>query len=265
MAQYVWDIGSENIRDLFETTTMYFDSKNQVLNSIDIDPSTYRDYLNEKKDTLSLENAYLMLKAVGEPEFRFEDSSEYIQVPEEDAWGTGRIELENYFQEFLFSRELFGPFEEPELKEICGISRQSYHNYREDGRSIPVEVYESLFEFYSQIYSREFDFEGDVYPSGISEPDPIVEDLNARDVGEFIHRNFDPEQRFDLGLNGSRQRLEKMEGFEQSRDQLVSEINSGMNMTRPKNPRMEEVFEQLEGEDLIEKIGRKGRLYRINV
>jgi len=56
-----------------------------------------------------------------------------------------------------------------------------------------------------------------------------------------------------------------MEGFEQSRDLLIEEIDAGMTMTRPKTPRMEEVFEQLEKEDLLKKIGRPGRLYRIKV
>jgi len=58
-------------------------------------------------------------------------------------------------------------FEQPELEDICGINRQTYHNYREGSRSIPVEVYESLFDFYSQIYAKDFDFEGDIYPSGL--------------------------------------------------------------------------------------------------
>jgi len=35
--------------------------------------------------------------------------------------------------------------------------------------------------------------------------------------------------------NGSRKRLEQMEGFEQSRDLLIEEIDAGMTMTRPKN------------------------------
>jgi len=206
-----------------------------------------------------------MLNAVEKQEFRFEDPSDHIQVPEEDAWGTGRIELENYFQEFLFSRELFGPFEQPELEDICGINRQTYHNYREGSRSIPVEVYESLFDFYSQIYAKDFDFEGDIYPSGLEDPEPIIKDLNAGEIDEFVHENFDPDQRFDFQLNGSRKRLEQMEGFEQSRDLLIEEIDAGMTMTRPKTPRMEEVFEQLEKEDLLKKIGRPGRLYRIKV
>lgn len=265
MAQYLWDVGSENIRELFETTTFYHDTKSDVLEAIDIDPSTYRDYLNEERDTVSLQNAYMMLETVNkQPEYSFDNPEEHVEVPEEEAWGTGRIELEDDFQRFLFGRELFGPLEAEELDEICGISRQSYRNYREEGRSVPVEVYESLFDFYNQIYSREFDFEGDIRHHGPDNP-TVAENVGVDEIPEFVKTNFEPDQRFDLSLNGSRQRLEQMKGFDETRDLLVEEMNSGMHMTRPRNPDMEEVFKELEDEKVVKKIGNRGRLYQINV
>lgn len=265
MAQYLWDIGSENIRELFETTTMYYDTKSQVLESIDIDPCTYRDYLNDERDTLSLQNAYLMLGIVNsQPKYSFDSLEKYIEVPEEDAWGSGRIELEDGFQRFLFGRELFGPFEENDLEGVCGIDRHTYHNYREDGRSIPLEVYESLFDFYDQIYRREFDIEGDIRYHGLNDS-TVEEYVGIRDIAEFVKTNFEPDQRFDLSLNGSRQRLEELEGFDESREHLINEMDSDIQMTRPRNPSMEEVFKELEDEEVIKKIGKPGKLYKINV
>lgn len=265
MAQYIWDIGSENIRKLFETTTMFHDTKSQVLEDVDIDPSTYRDYLNEERDSLSLQNAYVMLETVNKkPKYSFENPDEHIEIPEEEAWGSGRIKLEEEFQSFLFSRELFGPFEADELEEICGIDRQTYRNYREDGRSIPVDVYESLFDFYSDVYSREFDFKGDIRYHN-SDNSTFAENVGAQEIAEFVKTNFDSDERFDLALNGSRKRLEDMNGFEEVRGLLIEEMNSGISMTRPRNPAMEEIFRELEEEKVVKKIGKPGRLYRINV
>lgn len=266
MGKYLWEIGSENIENLFETATMYFDTKNQVLDAVEINPSTYRDYLNGARDTLSLEKAYRMIEAVSsDPDFSLEDREKYIEVPEEEAWGSGRIELEDDFQEFLFSRQLFGPFQEKELQELCSIDRRSYHNYRKTERSIPVDVYRSIFDHYSEVYSREFDFSGDIYPSGLEDPEPVSKSAGVEEAIEFVNKHYQPRQRFDLKLNGSRERLEKMEGFEESQELLIEELENGMDMTRPRNEWMEEVFKELEEEELIRKIGRRGRLYRILV
>lgn len=256
MEDYIWEVGAEDLSNAFKLSTMYFDSKQEVLDGFDIDPSTYRDYLNAERDALQLDNAYQILKVVnGEPEYRFNNPEEYVRIPEEDGWGSGRIKVEDDFREFIFGRELFGPFESPELENVCGISRQTYNNYGNEDRWIPEDVYESLFDFYQKIYSQEPDLTGDIhdkqrYLRG-EENSILGEEMGLKEVLRTV--DADPEKRFDLHMEGS-QGIKMMKDFDDAKNVVVEEMDAVTPVVDVEDSDLTMMFGMLEQDGVLHKL-----------
>lgn len=155
----------EGKKDLMHIASMHFESLDLMLETIEMDQSTYYSHLNDRSDYMSLDNVIELTRVVSlsEPRYRFTDPDEYIEVPEEDGWGEGRIKLEEDFRRYLFGRRLFDPLNEDLIEKISGFSRQDISNYRNEDRWIPEEGYRNLFNYFKRELNQTPEVSMDIY------------------------------------------------------------------------------------------------------
>jgi len=176
----------EGKEDLMHVASMYFKSLDQMLEAIGMDQSTYYSHLNERADRMSFDHAKRLANVVhfSEPRYRFNNSEDYIEVPESDGWGTGRIKLDSDFRKFLFGRRLFDPLNEELIESISGFSRANISNYRNEDRWIPEEGYKELFNYFRREFQNEPTVSIDIYSR--HEEDPYFEDLKLKEFAEYF-------------------------------------------------------------------------------
>lgn len=163
MSDYIVDI--EGKTGLLHVASMYFESLGHLLNTINMDQSTYYSHLNGRTERMDIDHVTELCRAIhlSEPRFEFSNPSDYIEVPEEDGWGTGRIKLYSEFREFLFKRRMFDPLNEEFIERLTGFSRADFSNYRNEDRWIPEEGYKKLFNYFARELNQNPTVKFDVY------------------------------------------------------------------------------------------------------
>jgi len=184
--------------------SMYFESLDHMLDVIDMDQSTFYAHLNGRADMMDLDHAVNLTKVVhlSEPRFQFDDAEDYIDVPEEDGWGSGRIKLDSDFREFLFGRRMFDPLNEELIESLTGFDRASFSNYRNEDRWIPEQGYKTLFEYFKREFNNNPTINFDIYER--TGKQPIYDNLDIEQFTEYcINKEVDGVNRNEPLLPGN--------------------------------------------------------------
>ncbi|GEM_PF-5099908 len=198
----------EHKRELMHVASMYFESLDHMLDVIDMDQSTYYSHLNGREDMMNIDHANNLAKTVclSEPRFRFDNYEDYIQIPEEEAWGEGRIKLDPDFRKFLFGRKMFDPLNEEFIESLTGFSRASFSNYRKKDRWIPKKGYRNLFNYFAQEFNNEPTVTFNIFERKTQEP--IYDNLNLAQFTEYcINNEIQTEDKYIMTGNPTNQRL----------------------------------------------------------
>lgn len=177
MVRYEVDIDPKE--DLIHVASLYFESLDQMLDTIKMDQSTYYGHLRDDIELMDLDNARSLCDiAYSSPPFRFKDYKDHIEVPEEEAWGEGRVKLDPEFRKFLFGRRMFDPLNEELIENISGFDRASISNYRNEDRWIHEEGYRKLFNYFKHEFNETPTISIDIYEK--HSEDILFEDLNLK-------------------------------------------------------------------------------------